>query len=98
MNGLTHYYNLVLSRLNREKGVDLTVVVPASAGNNVGQGVYLTKDGADFPIIELQEKKLFVFYSSFKCLSDTILSVKPDVIVVVEPYFYLHGVCLKQEE
>lgn len=85
-NGLTHYYNLVLSRLNRERDVDLTVVVPAGTGGHIGQGVYQTRQGVDFPVIELEETRRFGLFSTFKGLAGVLRRERPDVIILIECY------------
>lgn len=83
-NGLTHYYNLVLSRLNKVPGVELIVIAPKHLTANIGEGVYLTKDGISFKVIELEEFSRLRIYSSFKGLAKTLLNEKPHVIIVGE--------------
>jgi len=85
-NGLTHYYNLVLSRLNSEPGIELTVIAPVGVGGSIGDGVYQTKDGINFRLIELKEIIRFRFYLSFEGLSSVIQTEQPDVIIVLEGY------------
>jgi len=85
-NGLTHYYNLVLSRLNEDPNVELVVVAPTGAGGNIGDGVYQTKEGINFKVIELKEKRIFKIYSTFFGLANVLLQEKPDVIIVLESY------------
>ena len=87
-NGLTHYYNLVLSRLNREPGVDLVVVAPAKAGTTIGDGVYQTRDGINFRIIELKEVRKFRFYTSFNELARVLRQERPDVVILMEEYLH----------
>jgi glycosyltransferase involved in cell wall biosynthesis len=88
MNGLTHYYNLVLSRLNSEPGVNLTVIAPTRAGANIGAGVYQTREGINFKVIELEEMRLLGLYSTFKGMAGVLLQEKPDVVVVIENYLH----------
>lgn len=85
-NGLTHYYNRVLSKLNLEPGVELTVIIPASSSANIGEGVYQTCDGADFTVVELREIRRFGIYSTFTGLSRVLQRERPDVVIVVENY------------
>lgn len=85
-NGLTHYYNLVLSRLNKEPNVDLVVVAPLGIGGSVGDGVYQTKDGINFRVIELKEKRKFKFYSTFVGLAQVLRQERPDIIITLETY------------
>jgi glycosyltransferase involved in cell wall biosynthesis len=83
-NALTHYYNLVLSKLNSEDDIELVCVAPK--GNNsylVGEGVNLTTEGINFKVIYLAEKRRFFLYSTLKGLSQAIASEKPDVVIVL---------------
>ena len=85
-NGLTHYFNLVLSHLNREPGVELSVVVPKAGNSMIGDGVFQTKDGIDFKLIELPEVRKLLFYTSFKGLAQQLRQLRPDVVIVAESY------------
>jgi len=84
-NALTHYYNLVLSKLNRVPGIELIVVVPRQSNLHVGEGVYQTRDGISFKVYELEDRH-FLFYSSFKGLAKILHDEKPDIILIVEQY------------
>jgi glycosyltransferase involved in cell wall biosynthesis len=97
-NGLTHYYNLVLSRLNRERDVDLTVVVPAKKGSHIGEGVYQTRQGVDFPVIELEGTRKLGLYSTLKGLAGVLRQERPDVVIIIECYLraFLFDVSLKR--
>lgn len=83
-NGLPHYYNLVLNRLNRQPDVDLLVVIPRDATTNVGEGVYQTTAGVEFEICRLAEYARLRLYSSFKGLAALLWKQRPDVIVTSE--------------
>lgn len=83
-NGLTHYYNLVLSRLNKVPEVELIVIAPRQVSASIGDGVYQTKAGVSFKVIELEEFSRLRIYSSFKGLAKTLLKEKPNVIIVSE--------------
>jgi len=85
-NGLTHYYNLVLSRLNNEATINLVVAAPAGIGGSIGDGVYQTKEGINFRIIELREKRKLKFYSTFEGLARVLRQERPDIIITLEPY------------
>lgn len=85
-NGLTHYYNLVLSRLNSEPGIELAVIAPAGKGASIGDGVYQTKVGVNFKLIELKETQKFKFYSTFRGLAHVLRRERPDVVIVPENY------------
>jgi glycosyltransferase involved in cell wall biosynthesis len=85
-NALTHYYNLVLSRLNQEESIELVCVSPkVSDSKYAGEGVKVTKDGINFKVIELNVKN-FLLFPAFKGLSEVIKSEQPDIIMVVYPY------------
>lgn len=85
-NALTHYYNLVLSKLANEADVDLVVVAPSRSSSFVGDGVYETKDGITFKVIELDEALKFRFYTSLTGLADVIRKERPDVVIVNQYY------------
>jgi glycosyltransferase involved in cell wall biosynthesis len=85
-NGLTHYYNLVLSRLNREHDVELVVVVPSEVGGSIGEGVHQTMEGINFKVIKLEETRRFKLYTTFKGLMGVLLSERPDEVVVIDLY------------
>jgi len=85
-NGLTQYYNLVLSKLNNISEVDLVVVAPSQVSDSIGAGVYQTKDGINFKVIELAETRKLGFYNTFKGLPSILINERPDVVIVVETY------------
>ena len=85
-NGLTHYYNLVLSRLNSEPGIELVVIAPGGHGAHLGEGVHQTKDGINFKVIELTETQRFGFYTTFKGLAGVLLQERPDAVIVFPSY------------
>jgi len=83
-NGLPHYFNLVLSRINRLPGIELVVLIPRGRSRYIGEGVYETRAGADFRIIELEEYTVRRLYASFRGLPGLLLRERPDVVVVPE--------------
>jgi len=83
-NALTHYYNLVLSKLNLEDDIELVCIAPTgNQSHQVGAGVKLTKDGINFKVIELEEVRRPYLYSTFKGLARTIREEKPDIVIVL---------------
>jgi glycosyltransferase involved in cell wall biosynthesis len=84
-NGLTHYYNLVLSRLNSAPGVELVAVVPTTNSARVGDGVYQTRDGINFRVIELEESNSRL-YATFEGLAGVLRAERPDAVIVIENY------------
>ncbi|TKB74909.1 MAG: glycosyltransferase family 4 protein [Nitrospira sp.] len=85
-NGLTHYYNLVLSRLNSEAGIEVVVIAPGGRGADIGEGVYQTKDGINFKVIRLNETQRFGFCTTFEGLGGVIRQERPTVVIVFENY------------
>lgn len=85
-NGLTHYYNLVLSKLNSEPGLELIVVFPGQSGTNIGEGVYQTRDGINFRVIALEEIRKFNLYTTFKGLAEVLRREQPDAVIVIKSY------------
>ncbi len=85
-NGLPHYSNLVLSRLNNIKGLDIGVVIPESGVNTIGKGVYQSEEGINFSVFRLPEYKTFYGKFFYKNFITFIKSFKPDIIVFVWPY------------
>jgi glycosyltransferase involved in cell wall biosynthesis len=84
--GLPHYYNLVLNKLQRETGVDVCVVVPASKGATLGAGVFESKDGIEFKVFYQEEYTTYYGKKFFRGLNELILQEKPDVLMVNWPY------------
>lgn len=85
-NGLTHYYNRVLSKLNSQPDVELIVVIPASTGAHIGEGVHQTREGVDFAVVELPEIRRGGVCTTFKGLSGLLYKERPDVVIVLECY------------
>ncbi len=84
-NGLTHYYNFVLSKLNSQPEVELVVVVPVKVSAYIGEGVKQTRDGINFNVIELEEVTKLL-YSGFKGLAQALLDERPDIVIVSEAH------------
>jgi glycosyltransferase involved in cell wall biosynthesis len=84
--GLPHYYNLVLNKLQRETGVDVCVVVPASKGATLGAGVFESEDGIEFKVFYQEEYTTYYGKKFFRGLKELILQEKPDVLMVNWPY------------
>jgi len=86
-NGLTHYCNQVLNRLNALPGVEMVAVVPKESSASIGEAVYQTRKGVSFRIFELEEYSL-AFYSSFRGLRKLLLDEKPDIVIVGEFHLF----------
>ena len=91
-NGLPHYFNLVLSKLNSTPGLEMVVVTPKGSGKYIGDGVFQTREGIGFRLIELPEYSYGLFVG-FRGLPWLVLRERPDLIVFAEhllPAFFLH--------
>lgn len=86
-NGLTHYYNQVLNRLNTLPGVEMIAVVPKSTSASIGDAVKQTRQGINFRVCELAEYS-FAFYSSFRGLRELLVQEKPDIVIVGEFHLF----------
>lgn len=84
--GLPHYYNYVLSKLNKVDGLEIVVVVPETKSDTMGQGVFQTTEGIDFKIIKTTEYKTWYGKTFLKNLSQIMNEVKPDALVIIWPY------------
>ncbi len=96
-NGLPHYFNPILTAINRSPGVELVAVVPKTKSRFIGDGVYQTREGADFRIIELMEYVVGRPFASFRGLPTLLYHEQPDVVVVPEHLllaFHLHPILL----
>ena len=72
--------------------MEVVVVAPAGPGRHVGDGVFQSRDGIDFRIVELEEYANRLF-GGFRHLSRLLLRERPDVIVFPEYMlagFFLH--------
>lgn len=85
---MTHYYNLVLNKLSQMEDVELKLVVPKQVSSHIGDGVYQTREGVSFKIIELEEFNLFGLFPSFRGLVQLFLSEKPDIVITADTYIF----------
>jgi glycosyltransferase involved in cell wall biosynthesis len=85
--GMTHYYNLVLSRINEQPGIEIVAVSTAGAGKKIGQAVFETSEGINFPVYLLPETHFPVLYVSYRGLTRIAWKERPDAIVVPDNNF-----------
>lgn len=85
--GVPHYYNKILNLIQSKEGVEVTVIAPLKNGSTLGKGVYQTKEGIDFKLLELQEYKTWYGKFFFKNFYSTMNALRPDIIVIGWPYF-----------
>lgn len=91
-NGLPHYFNLVLSRLNAHPGLEIVVVAPRAPSRHIGAGVFQSREGIGFRLAELQEYS-FGPLAGFRGLTRLLLKERPDVVVLPDHLltaFFLH--------
>lgn len=92
VNGLTHYYNLILNKLNSEPDVDIVVVAPREPARNIGAGVHQTREGIAFRVIDAKEQCLPPVCCTFRGLAHILRQERPDIAIVPDVYiaaFYL---------
>ncbi len=85
LNGLTHYFNLLMSKVNEQQDIEIGYVYPKEKSLAMGEGVHLTTDGANFHLIELEEienkQTGDLFYVG---LDKVLIDWKPDIIMAAE--------------
>ena len=84
--GLTHYYNLLLNKLNNYSNVEVILIIPKKRSNTIGKGVYLSDQKINFKIIRLNEIKKWYRKVFFKDINCELFNIKPDIIVAGWPY------------
>ena len=95
--GNTHYFNLIASKINKQPGIELIYVCPkAKASTSIGEGVFQTKNGADFEIVEMAEQ-MNTDYNSlwYPDLPLFLRERKPDIILTSE--FHIKSLFLDKE-
>lgn len=84
--GLVHYYNRVLNRLNALPGLEVVNLVPRSGRGHLQDGVFETRAGVEFEVVELAPCAMAKGLNSFRGLAAAIRNISPDIIVVTEHY------------
>lgn len=92
VNGLTHYYNLILNKLNSQPGIEVVVVAPGEGSRSIGDAVHQTNEGIYFKVIKAREIHRWPFYSAFKGLTQILWKEKPAIVIV--PDIYIVGFVL----
>jgi glycosyltransferase involved in cell wall biosynthesis len=93
-NGITHYYNGVLNRLNALPDTELVLVIPKKAHGTIGEGVFETREGITFRILELEEGRLLGQLPSLHGLTAAIRREKPDLILMSDLYIFSYALNL----
>jgi len=86
LNGLTHYFNKVLNRLNSLEEFEIVTLVPSKGNKSLGTGVFTTMQDVEFKIYTLPEKKRFYGKLFFDGFIDVLEKENPQIIVVIWPY------------
>jgi glycosyltransferase involved in cell wall biosynthesis len=83
--GLAHYYNYVLNRLNRVPGLSVAAVVPPGAAS-VGEGVFVTRDDVNFTVHELPEYRSRFGDLFLRNFWRILWRERPDIVVATPPH------------
>jgi glycosyltransferase involved in cell wall biosynthesis len=86
LNGLTHYFNKVLNRLNSLEEFEIVTLVPSKENKSLGTGVYTTSEDVEFKVYTLPEKKRFYGKLFFKGFGDVLRKENPNAVVIIWPY------------
>lgn len=82
--GLPHYYNYVLNRLNRVPGLQVLNVIPRQT-DRLPDGVYQTREDIEFRVCELDEYS-FGGGTFFRGFWRLLITERPDVLVVTDAH------------
>ena len=91
-NGLPHYFNRVLSRLNAHPGLEVVVVAPKAPSRHIGAGVFQSREGIGFRLVELAEYS-FGPVAGFRGMTRLLLKERPDIVVLPDHLltaFFIH--------
>lgn len=83
--GLPHYYNYVLNRLNSVDGIEVINVVPSNPVN-IGAGVFQTREDIQYKLYELQEYNTKYGGFFLQSLWKVIFKERPDIIVTSDKH------------
>ncbi len=84
--GLPHYYNDILNRLNALSDTNVVVLIPGNDSKSIGKNVFQSEDGIKFKVIRTGEYTAWYGKSFLKDLKKIILSERPDIIIAGWPY------------
>ena len=86
LNGLTHYFNKVLNRLNSLEEFEIVTLVPSNGNKSLGTGVFTTMQDVEFRVYTFPEKKRYYGKLFFDGFIDVLEKENPQIIVVIWPY------------
>jgi glycosyltransferase involved in cell wall biosynthesis len=86
--GTTHYFNLITSKINKQPGIEIVYVHPQEENFfSIGEGVFQTKDGADFKLVGMEEKMNKEYDSLYYPMLPSLLrEYKPHIILTSEAH------------
>lgn len=87
LNGITHYFKLIVNQINNQPGVEILYVYPKKKSVAMGEGVFETTEGANFQLIELEEKvdnETGALY--YDGLEKVLREIKPNILMVGESH------------
>ena len=93
LNGLTHYFNKVLNKLNSLNEYEIEVLVPAKKNESLGTGVYTTDEGIKFKVHKLYEIRTYYRKQFFKNFLNLVNNIKPQIIILSIWTFRKTGSC-----
>lgn len=85
-NGLPHYYNFVLNKLNKINNLEIAVIIPNNENSAIGKGVHQTEENIEFKVFKLTAYKTYYKKLFFKGIKKVIDEFNPDAIVMVWPH------------
>ena len=87
LNGITHYFKLIVNQINNQPGINIIYVYPKQKSAAMGEGVFETTEDANFQLIALEEKvnnEIGTLY--YDGLQRVLIEMKPDIIMVGETH------------
>ncbi|MDB5272064.1 MAG: hypothetical protein JWO58_431 [Chitinophagaceae bacterium] len=84
--GLPHYYNDVLNRLNALPDTQVSVLIPENNNTSLGKNVFQTDKGISFKVIRTEEYVAWYGKAFLQHVKSIIQSEQPDVIIAGWPY------------
>lgn len=86
LNGLTHYFNLVTSKINEQPGIEVFYIHPRRKSEAMGEGVFETMEGVNFTLIELEEKRDAFGELYYDGLEKVLRDLRPKILMLAETH------------
>src|SRR5258706_10984906 len=84
--GLPHYYNYVLNRLQAEAKIEMVTVLPRNVSSGIGAGVFQTRQNIEYRVVELDEFRPVYGRYFFKEFARLLLNERPDIIMTSDAH------------